>query len=180
MRSAALNALTTFPRGQSAWVPARPARKPRRRRMFSACRPRAVRLQGRVAVATDPPGRHRAIGERSAADRPNASRPETRNSQGEALGVWRSTDRRPDGIGQRGDQCSMMILDHPRPTYARSDTALARKRGNEFFFLARVTAQTIDKARFAERNGRKWKEMEGALGACLASLCAKPRMCCVF
>ena len=61
MRSAALNALTTFPRGQSARVPARPARKPRRRRMFSACRPRAARLQGRVAVATDPPWRHYGV-----------------------------------------------------------------------------------------------------------------------
>ena len=61
LRSAALNALTTFPRGQSARVPARPAGKPRRRRMFSACRPRAVRLHGRVAVATDPPWRHYGV-----------------------------------------------------------------------------------------------------------------------
>ena len=76
LRSAALNALTTFPPGQSARVPARPARKPRRRRMFSACRPSAARLQGCVAAATDPPGRRRAAGERSAADRPNAGRPE--------------------------------------------------------------------------------------------------------
>ncbi len=42
-------------------------------------------------------------------------------------------DRRSDGIGLTQDQCSMMILDHPRPAYARSDTALARQRGNEFF-----------------------------------------------
>ena len=152
----------------------------------------AVRLQGRVAVATDAPGRHygvhtsrirdafdgtarggglpsklgkgsawrsemgehcrgrhRAIGERSAADRPNASRLGT--SQGEALGVWRSTDRRSHGIGQREDQCSMVLLDHPRPPYARSDAALPGKRGDEFFFLARSPAQPLDKAQFAER-----------------------------
>ncbi len=206
--SAALNALTTFPRGQSARVPARPARKPRRRRMFSACRPRAVRLQGRVAVATDPPGaataftqviepaggrrappsprsgegvaegdgwgvESRALGpqvrgnvraSRLASQRRATPHPALRatfpsklgkgsprdlrcvNTVGGATGrsesdprrtgrmqvarkpvtakgrLWVSgvrPDRRSDGIGQRQHQCSMMIVDHPRPTYAR-------------------------------------------------------------
>ncbi len=73
MRSASLSTLTTFSRGQSARAPTRPARKPRRRRMFSDRRPRAVRLQGRASDARGPlarwPGR-RAIGERSAAVKP--------------------------------------------------------------------------------------------------------------
>ena len=71
LRSAALNALTAFPRGQSARVPARPAGKPRRRRMFSACRPRAVRLQGRDRPAEAPLRRsHKSSSLRAAAGRP--------------------------------------------------------------------------------------------------------------
>ncbi len=68
----ALNALTSFAR-QSARVTARPAwtGKPRRRRIVSDCRPVAVR----APLALDSPGR-RAIGKRSAGDRPYASRPE--------------------------------------------------------------------------------------------------------
>jgi len=64
--------ITSFGR-QSARVTARPAwtGKPRRRRIVSDCRPVAVR----APLALDSPGR-RAIGKRSAGDRPYASRPE--------------------------------------------------------------------------------------------------------
>ena len=48
MRSAALNALTTFPRGQSARVPARPAGKPRRRRLPTPRRKAARARCGRA------------------------------------------------------------------------------------------------------------------------------------
>jgi hypothetical protein len=59
------------------------------------------------------------------------------------------------------------IIPHP-PTPA-SDATLVAKGVQSTLFSARPPAQRLDNARLAEGNGRKWK-MEGALGACLASI----------
>ena len=116
LRSAALNALTTFPRGQSARVPARPARKPRRRRMFSACRPRAVRLQGRVAVATDPPGRHYGVHtSHRACGRPPGA-PFSAKREGVAEGDGWGVESRALGPQVRGDVRAIRLASNQRAT----------------------------------------------------------------
>src|SRR5208283_1594981 len=64
LQSVALTSLTEFPRRQSARVPARPAGKPRRRRVFGAADPaRLGSPDGLRTLATERPGR-RAIGAR--------------------------------------------------------------------------------------------------------------------